>query len=307
MSQVRACPACGGQDDVSFGRYRDEEYFTSSEDFEYWQWRRCATVFLHPLPVDRLAEIYPKNYYSFQPGGGGPLDWVKQKLDAAFFGKILKGIPGSKLRALDVGGGTGWLLDILKSLDPRIDFTQVVDLDPAAGAIARGKGHAYACQRVETFRSPEPFDVVMMLNLIEHVEGPREVLVKIGKLLSPDGIVLIKTPNIDAADARAFRSSYWAGMHVPRHWTLFTRASFESMLDGTGLRTVQFSYTQGAPFWAASTLASWHRRGWVDISSERPAVYHPLFGVLGAAFAAFDFARAPFAPTSQMFFVLGKS
>lgn len=300
------CPACGGKESASFGRYRDEEYFTSDDEFEYWQCADCATVFLSPLPVARLAEIYPSNYYSFQPGGFSLVQRTKQQLDASFFRRILRALPGDELAVLDVGGGTGWLLDVVKGLDPRVRFTQVVDLDPKAGDAATARGHAYACQRIEEFRSDRTFDLVLLLNLIEHVEGPRKVLENVAKILSPGGVVLVKTPNVDAADARRFRHSYWAGLHVPRHWTLFTRASFERMLVGTGLTTTKFSYTQGAPFWAASTLASLHRRGLVDISRERPSVHHPLFGVLGAAFAAYDFARMPFAPTSQMFFVLGK-
>lgn len=48
------------------------------------------------------------------------------------------------------------------------------------------------------------------------------------------------------------------------------------------------------------------RFGLVSITSKRPVVYHPLFPLFNAAFAALDFARGLFAKTSQMFFVLGK-
>ena len=57
----------------------------------------------------------------------------------------------------------------------------------------------------------------------------------------------------------------------------------------------------------ALDVAEWANRierGLVRISRQRPVVYHPLFGVLAAAFAALDFVRRPFAKTSQMFFVL---
>lgn len=307
MPNDRVCPACGGREHVFYGRYRDEEYFTSDDEFDYWQCTACRTVFLHPLPLARLGEIYPPNYYSFEPGGFSVVQWVKQRLDASFFRRILRSIPGDKLSALDVGGGTGWLLDVIRGLDGRVDLTQVVDLDPHAGDAARAAGHAYACTRIEEFTSDRRFDLVLLLNLIEHVEGPRSVLEKVAALLSANGVVLVKTPNVDAADARVFRATYWGGLHVPRHWTLFTRDSFERMLAGTGLETKEFSYTQGAPFWAASTLAAWRRRGWIELSRKRPAPYHPLMGPLGAVFAAWDFARAPLAATSQMFFLLGRA
>ena len=301
-----ACPACASDSHELYGRYTDEEYFTSEDRFEYRRCRACGSLFIDPMPVDRLSEIYPGNYYSFATGPSNPVVRLKERMDARYFKAVLNSIPGAELAVLDVGGGTGWLLNLLRSLDPRVRRTQVVDLDPAAGEQARANGHEYACQRIEEFSSPHRFDLVLMLNLIEHVAEPRAVLRNVASLLSPAGRVIVKTPNVDAADARLFRSSYWAGLHVPRHWTLFTRASFEQMLRGTGLAVKCFGYTQGAPFWAASVLAALRRRGWIEASRERPVVYHPLFSALGAAFAAFDLLRAPVARTSQMTFVLGR-
>jgi 2-polyprenyl-3-methyl-5-hydroxy-6-metoxy-1,4-benzoquinol methylase len=275
------------------------------DTFDYWLCGACRTVFLHPLPLTRLREIYPPNYYSFAPrAGAGLVQRVKRWLDARHFHAVLSKLPAAELGVLDVGGGNGWILDLLRELDPRVRHTQIVDLDPAAAEQARAKGHEYACQRVEDFNSERRFDLVLLMNLIEHVESPRLLLGKLERLLAPGGMVLIKTPNIDALDARVFRGSYWAGLHVPRHWVLFTRASFERSLAGTGLRVREFSYTQGAPFWAASVLAAWKRRGWVKLSRERPTFYHPAFGPLAALFAAFDLARAPFARTSQMSILL---
>jgi 2-polyprenyl-3-methyl-5-hydroxy-6-metoxy-1,4-benzoquinol methylase len=299
---IPECPACGESSNRQlYGRYRDEEYFTSAELFDYWLCGACQTVYLHPLPLTRLREIYPSNYYSFAPrAGAGLVQRVKRWLDQRQFRAVLRRLGGAELRVLDVGGGNGWLLDLLREIDPRVRHTQIVDLDPAAAAQARAKGHEYACQRVEEFSSEHRFDLVLLMNLIEHVESPRRLLSKLAGLLAPDGLVLMKTPNVDALDARLFHGSYWAGLHVPRHWVLFTRESFGRALAGTGLRVREFAYTQGAPFWAASILAAWKRRGWVEISRERPAFYHPAFGPLAAAFAAFDLARAPFARTSQM-------
>ncbi len=299
------CPACGGDQATLYGRYRDEEYFTSDDVFSYWHCLGCESVFLSPLPVDRLAEIYPANYYSFGPSGGAVVR-VKEWLDSAYLARILRSLPGCSLDVLDVGGGVGRQLDLVRSLDSRVSFTQIVDLDPNAGVQAAASGHVYECGRIESFATQRKFHLILLLNLIEHVESPRAVLQKLASLLAPGGKILIKTPNVRALDARIFRRSYWAGLHVPRHWTLFTRASFERLLCKTELRVSEFSYTQGAPFWAASILAAWHRRGWISISHERPAVYHPLFGLIAAFFAGVDFIRGMLVPTSQMRLVLDR-
>jgi 2-polyprenyl-3-methyl-5-hydroxy-6-metoxy-1,4-benzoquinol methylase len=298
--QDRRCPSCDSDQPLFYGSYRDEEYFTSEERFTYWKCDQCRTVFLHPLPVDKLATIYPANYYSFQDARRTPIGAIKEWLDKRYFRGILRDLTARELSVLDVGGGAGRTLDLIRSLDKRVGFTQVVDLDSTAGERARAAGHTYVCERIENFATERRFDLIVMLNLIEHVEAPGAVLKRAAELLAPGGVLLIKTPNVDAMDARLFRATYWAGLHVPRHWALFTRESFVRLLPEADLEVQQFGFTQGAPFWAASMLAALGRRGLVSISQSRPAVYHPLFNLLAAVSAAFDFARAPFARTSQM-------
>ncbi len=216
----------------------------------------------------------------------------------------MRALPGETLRVLDVGGGTGWQLNLVRQADRRVSKTQIVDIDPSAGEIAGRDGHDYFCGTIEQFDGTDKFDLVLLLNIIEHVERPDRVLERIRDLLAPGGVALIKTPNYDALDARIFRHASWAGYHCPRHWVLFTHESFESLATRSGLRVEQFAFTQGAPFWTASILGALARRKWVEISREQPVVYHRLFPLLNAFFAAFDFLRRPFAKTSQMFFLL---
>ena len=72
--------------------------------------------------------------------------------------------------------------------------------------------------------------------------------------------------------------------------------------------TLEFSYTQGAPFWAISLLDILRRKGLATVSAARPSIYHPLTPMLQAAAAAFDFGRAAFGGRpSQMVAVLGSA
>ncbi len=300
----RSCPVCSSTDCARHGSFADEEYFTSAARYDYWRCTGCGSLFLHPLPVDRLCEIYPPNYYSYAATDSNLLVRIKDRLDARRLRSCLGRIEGSRLGVLDVGGGVGWMLDLVRSIDPRVDYSEVVDLDPHAGAQARARGHHYSCVRIEEFSSSLRFDLILLLNLIEHVDSPRRVLSRLCDRLTDNGRILVKTPNCESLDARLFAQSYWAGLHVPRHWTVFTRRSFETLLKGTGLAIDNFSYTQGGAFWAASVLAAWNRRGWVHLSCDRPAPHHPAFPILAGITAAFDFLRMPFAPTSQMFITL---
>jgi 2-polyprenyl-3-methyl-5-hydroxy-6-metoxy-1,4-benzoquinol methylase len=100
---------------------------------------------------------------------------------------------------LDVGCGCG---DI--SLELALGGYDVVgiDLEPVrienANALARkyGKAELFFCKRFQDFKSSEKFDAVLMGEVLEHFNNPVDVLIKVKKVLSPGGIVIITTPNM---------------------------------------------------------------------------------------------------------------
>lgn len=302
-----ACLLCGARAVEHWARGWDAEYHTSDTRYDYYRCQACNVLFIDPVPADRLAEIYPYNYYSYASQERSLVHAVKDRLDGITFRRLLRRIPGRRLSALDVGGGDGAALVMLRETEPRIEFTQVVDMDAGAEQLARKAGHEYFRGKIEDFRSERRFDVVLLLNLIEHVATPEAVLARVRDQLKPGGIVVVKTPNYDSLDARLFRHANWAGYHCPRHWVLFDKASFVVLAERAGLELRDFSYTQGAAFWAASILFVLAARGWVSITSDRPAMNHPLFPILSALFAVFDLARTPLgAKSSQMFLTLGR-
>ena len=253
-----------------------------------------------------LKDIYPSNYYSFVNKPKNLVIHLKEWLDKRFFKKILKQLSVQQINVLDVGGGTGWMLDVLKKTDKRIGLTQIADIDNKAKNIAEEKGHTYFEGTIETFSTDNRFHLILMLNLIEHVEDPLSVLQKAELLLAPGGIIVIKTPNTLSWDARLYKRSYWGGLHCPRHWVIFSEKSFRVLLHSTQLKIKNLQYTQGAPFWAFSIIAALSRKKIIHTSALKPIIFHWLFAPISAVFAVFDFARKPFAKTSQMFILLGK-
>jgi 2-polyprenyl-3-methyl-5-hydroxy-6-metoxy-1,4-benzoquinol methylase len=275
-------------------------------EFFYYGCADCGTIFIHPAPVEQLKQIYPPNYYSFVNKPKNLVVRLKEWMDKRFFKKILKQLPAESINVLDVGGGTGWIPDILVKTDKRISFIQIVDIDKKAKTIAEEKGHAYFEGAVETFTTDKLFHLILMLNLIEHVANPLAVLQKAASLLAPGGVIVIKTPNTVSWDARLYKRSYWGGLHCPRHWIIFSEKSFRILLQSTRLKINRLYYTQGAAFWAFSIIASLTRKKIIRTSSQRPVIFHWLFAPISAFFAVVDFARKPFAKTSQMFILLGK-
>jgi 2-polyprenyl-3-methyl-5-hydroxy-6-metoxy-1,4-benzoquinol methylase len=297
------CLSCGGTHLKPWAKATDLEYFTTSEIFDYSRCENCEALSISPVPSNQLDTIYPENYYAFE-GGGSPLEAIKQWLDRRRLGKLLATIPGDKLHALDVGGGSGWMLDVLKRTDKRVQRTTVVDTNPVATQAAIKKGHAAYCGPLEKFPTSERFDVILLLNLIEHVEDPAALLVRARELLSDNGRILLKTPNVDCWEGRALRHNNWGAYHCPRHWVLFTPESLRDLLRRNLLHVDSLQLTQGATFWASTVLMAMHHRGWVKLGPQNPIDRHPLHGILCAGFAAVDIVRSAFTRTSQMFVVI---
>jgi SAM-dependent methyltransferase len=180
----------------------------------------------------------------------------------------------------------------------------VVDLDDGCRTVAEGHGHEFVLSRIEDYDpGEERFDLILAFNLIEHVARPRAVLGALAGLLAPGGRLVIKTPNVDAWDARIFRSRSWGGLHCPRHWVLFDEPSFREAAVASGLRVERFAYTQGAPFWAVNLAHELEVRGWWSRPAGVPIGRTTPYRAALATMAAFDTLRRPIARTSQMFVV----
>lgn len=295
------CPVCKSVG-VPWCITQDWEYRSTTDFYTYLKCPSCKTLFLKELREDNLLRIYPPGYYSFTQKPGGGIFKLKDWWDASFYKSILKKNSAESLAVLDVGGGTGQVLDTLKKADKRIDYTEIIDIDVHAQAIAEKKGHIYTCSTIEAYHTEKKFEVILLLNIIEHVADPCYLIKKAELLLSDNGIIIIKTPNADSLDARLFRKHYWGGLHCPRHWIIFTEPSFKRMLSSTKMHIQHLKFTQGAPFWSYSIINLFRKK---DITrKKKPLIESPFFAPLSALFAFFDIGRSFFSPTSQMFIIL---
>jgi SAM-dependent methyltransferase len=98
-------------------------------------------------------------------------------------------------RVLEVGSGCGALAMRLK--DAGVDVVPT-DLDPPHDWIAR----LDLDDPDWTDETRGPFDLVVCVETLEHVENPRQVLRSIRALLRPGGRLLVSTPNVTHPHSR---------------------------------------------------------------------------------------------------------
>src|SRR3569833_2617840 len=102
------------------------------------------------------------------------------------------------LRVLDSGCGAGLLCEPLSRLG-----AQVIGVDPSATNIAAAKLHAekghlsidYRCTTVEEMDVRERFDIVLAMEVIEHVTDVGAFLARCAAMVKPGGLMVVSTLN----------------------------------------------------------------------------------------------------------------
>lgn len=114
--------------------------------------------------------------------------WGKRKLIKATMKRYTNERP---LRILDVGCGTGGLLDDIQAMGE----CKGVDLSEKALAYCREKGLQVQKGSAEKLPFPDKyFNVVILSDVLEHVRDDRQALAEARRVLTPDGIVIITVP-----------------------------------------------------------------------------------------------------------------
>jgi SAM-dependent methyltransferase len=90
------------------------------------------------------------------------------------------------------------------------------------------------------------FSGVWMHSFLEHELQPLEVLRAAGRVLRPDGRLILKMPNYASLNRRV-RGARWCGFRFPDHVNYFTPASLRDMLRAAGLLVVRMNVLDRLP------------------------------------------------------------
>jgi SAM-dependent methyltransferase len=111
-----------------------------------------------------------------------------------------------------------------------------VDANPEAFEHARLRYHApnlrFERALVEQFDDDAPYDAIVFLQTIEHVEDPSGLLARFRSLLAPGGVVYVTTPNrLTLAPPGAERSDnpWHVREYTPEEFAALIRPEFESV------------------------------------------------------------------------------
>ena len=135
---------------------------------------------------------------------------------------------------LDVGAYTGVFVEIASQ-----HGWDAWGLEPSSWAVerARSRGLQMIQGTLDTTDLPEErFDVVTMWDVIEHLTDPRQALVEARRLLTPNGLLVIHTIDIESLFARLM-GPRWPWL-MEMHIYYFSRSTLQAMLEDCGFRVL---------------------------------------------------------------------
>jgi SAM-dependent methyltransferase len=205
--------------------------------YELYRCSGCSAVFTHPMPSRaELLQLYTSEQYFL---GGGTQGYaagydVSAGTQSRLYEMILDqiGRPQAGANLLEIGCAEGYFLDAART---RGWDVAGVELSPVAAAAARRTFGLQVFEGAldELSLGPSGYNVVVLLDVIEHLTNPARTVKTATRMLRPGGRLIIKTPDIGSAYARRL-GVHWPQIKPPEHLVYFEFASLEKMLEACG-------------------------------------------------------------------------
>jgi SAM-dependent methyltransferase len=158
--------------------------------------------------------------------------WWWRAREAVILREVRRQAPASGWdRILDIGCGDGLFFD---KLSP---FGRVEGVEPDAALLSPGGRWRHVIHAVPFdpgFQPEHRYDVVLMLDVLEHLEDPDTALRHACRLLSPRGIVVITVP--------AFQWLWTRHDELNRHVRRYDRPSIHGLARSAGLEVFRERY-----------------------------------------------------------------
>ncbi len=256
------------------------ERFDDRHGFSHLRCPRCGLLRVHPDHLARNEEVYTESYFngSMHRETGGKLGYAESYADPStshrtdqyrvYADEVLRLLgPGraGRPRVLDVGCAYGFFLRALKERAGDVELYGV-ELDPEVcrqAAANLGGATVYCADLSKDGRAvpEEHFDVVTLIDVVEHLDDPEAYLRLLARRAKPGGHILLSTPNVESLNARLY-GDRWVLHTPPLHTYYFGPRSLSILLRRAGWepvrlfteRTIFHNERHGMETWRGKTF-----------------------------------------------------
>ena len=263
-NHLLSCPACGSS---AKKPWLSKE--VAGVKFNLDKCCACGTGYVNPQPTaESLKSIYAcighgsKSLTSLDQVMASEVEFPNSTIDAqrmvSYAKQLLGPIKEGQAKALDIGAGYGFF-----SRAALAQGFQVTAVNPAS-AENRIFKQLNGFEPIPLFFEEvdfgrEKFDLVILSQVLEHLLDPFQVLVKVRKLIKPEGVIALAVPNVDAILIKILesRSSF---LGLPEHIIHFSRQGLSAILQRAGFAVSYHRYFSRIPYYSISNRLNIHGR-----------------------------------------------
>ena len=252
MNNPPPCALCRSTETTFFGEKNGHKLYCCLT---------CELMFVHPIPKN-LSDVYGKEYFKKEAGNTfhGYTDYDKDKEPMrSVFEKYLARAEKLVLgrRVFDVGAATGYVLDIAKRRGWQTFGSELSDY---AGRVAMSRGHSMTIGSLTSTSSLPTVDLVMMWDVLEHVDEPRAYITAVNHMLTEKGILMISTPDKNSMWSRMM-GMRWHLIVPPEHVYYYSPKNMRALLSECGFEILEIAKPSKrfSVSYIFSQLAQWQR------------------------------------------------
>lgn len=224
-----SCPDAEVRCDVCDGLGLAPEFSVPLSDgpYRYDKRLRSRTVYKCVLCGHLSSDAYEPSKYAEYYASLADDYHYRHDDDPSRYAQILRIVPASVQRVLDVGCGTGTFLGMFSSKVERFG----IEPSMIAASCARAKGIEVV--DYEDLARPElrsTFDLVTAIDVVEHMADLQKFLQYLTTALRPGGAAILLTGNAGSRSARLL-GKYWSYLNYAEHLTCFCSSSMRLWLQ----------------------------------------------------------------------------
>lgn len=221
----------------------NQEFITKfyKNKFKIVRCKECNFIFLNPFPNKENSDYFYYRNFNYNTG------FSNESIIRSDSRRTLRNIEKlgySNGPLLDIGCGAGFFLD-----EANKKGWQIAGIDMSKRLVKYASKHLKLSVINNDFKNykfiPSYYKVITLIQTIEHITDPHQLLKKVHKILQPKGLLCISTPNIESYLARILKEDF-NYMIPPEHVVFYSPFTLKTLLENVNFKIIKI-ITWGYP------------------------------------------------------------
>lgn len=181
------------------------------------------------IPIQEEYKPGGKNYFEVKTEQVENYHRDIQSIKVIYLSELISNLVDKPANLLDVGCGLGHLIGAIRAIRPDWRLSGL-EVNPSYASFVKERGfHVFQGEFENVLPNSSLFDIVVLADVLEHLEDPSNALHKCCSILKPNGYLFLTVPNLHSV--YYFLKGKKSSLSIPyMHLWFFTMKSLPNLL-----------------------------------------------------------------------------